>query len=258
MRATTSTVPFRRSFLMFLLIGATLSGGAAAQAPPPIPPAEGPPPEPVVEKVEEGVYRVDRIQVDQTSRTVSVKGVVNEATVLEFLANAKEGFKAYESALELDTTAEAFNVAMIMIGLEQEHGSPSRYKFDPEAPAGDPVEVWVEWIHPKGPGRIRAEELVWDSQGEVTLPESHWVYTGSVFLEDGSYLAGLSGVLIGFMHTPESIIDSPLPLSASYGSHQINPALGLLPGTPVTVIVKALESSEVAPEPTEAAEPTED
>jgi len=60
------------------------------------------------------------------SEEISVRGVVNDALTLEFVANPKGGFKAYESALELDTDGINFNLALILIGL-------------------DPAPTWPTW-----------------------------------------------------------------------------------------------------------------
>ncbi len=203
------------------------------------------PPEPVVERLEDGRVRVEGILIDPSKRELRVPGFRNTATVLEYLANARQGHKSYESALELDATATGFNVAMILLGLDASRSTPSRHKFDPEPPRGDPVEIWIEWKDAKTGEtiRVRAEELVYNAQTERTLEEGRWVYTGSVFLPGGEYMAEVDGVLIGFMHCPESIIDSPRALDARYGLYQINPELsrrGLEPGTEVWVTVRAL------------------
>jgi hypothetical protein len=222
------------AFAFFSVLG---SGPGEAQSPPPS--------EPAVEKLEDGRVRVEGILIDPSKRELRVPGFRNTATVLEYLANARQGQKSYESALELDATATGFNVAMILLGLDASRSTPSRYKFDPDPPRGDPVEIWVEWKEAKTGEtvRVRAEELVYNAQTERTLEEGRWVYTGSVFLPGGEYMAEVDGVLIGFMHCPESIIDSPRALDAQYGLYQINPALsrrGLEPGTEVWVTVRAL------------------
>lgn len=217
---------------------------------PPMPPP-GPPPPPStkptepVEKLGDNLFRIGAIRVDTARKEVSVPGVVNDVSVLEFVANTKGGFKAYESALELDTNAINFNLAMILIGLDKEHASVSKFHFDPNAPQGDPVEIWVEWTDGGKPRRIRAEQLVYNDVSKQTLTEGPWIYTGSMFIENTGYLADLDGVLIGFVHTPAPIIESPRPLAeGGYGASRFNPNLGLKPGTRVTVVVRALERAK--------------
>jgi hypothetical protein len=201
---------------------------------------------PPVERLPDGRVRVEGIVIDVPKRELRLPGFRNTATVLEYLANARAGHKAYESALELDATATGFNVAMILLGVDASRSKPSRYKFDPETPLGDPVEIWVEWKDPKTGEtvKVRAEELVYNAQTDRTLDEGRWVYTGSAFTPGGEYLAEVDGVLIGFMHCPEAIVDSPRALDANYGNYQFNPKLierGLEARTEVWVTVRALQ-----------------
>lgn len=208
------------------------------ELPAPEPPA---PPEAPVERLDEHRVRVGSILIDRRLGELTVAGVVNSAPVLEYLANARQGYKAYESALELDCSAVEFNTALILLGLDPEHGVPSKQKFEAEPPRGDPVEIWVEWQEGGETVRRRGEEVLFDTRLQRTLARGPWVYTGSVLYPDGTYLAEADGVLIGFMHTPESIIDSPQPLQSDWGDVQLNPDLGLEEGTPVKLVVRRVE-----------------
>jgi hypothetical protein len=197
-------------------------------------------PEPV-ERLGPGLFRVGSVRVDTAKKEVSVRGTVTEATTLEFIATTKGGFKAYESALELDTNAISFNLALILIGLDREHAVHPRFHFDPVPPKGDPVEIWVEWDESGTTRKVRAEQLVYNTQSQHTIPEGPWVYTGSVFVEQvRAYLADIDGTLIGFVHTPSPILENPTAVMGPYGANQLNPALNLKPGTAITVTVRAL------------------
>ena len=204
-----------------------------------VPPPSAPSP---VERLGPDRFRIGSINIDTTKKEVSVSGVINEVTTLEFLANTKGGFKAYESAIEVDAHAINLNVGLMLIGLDPARSVPSKTHLDAVAPKGDPVEVWVEWQQDGKPHRIRGESLVYNEVTKQTLSEGPWVYTGSRFSKDrNAYLADLDGVLIGFVHSPSPLIESPRALNpGEYGSTRFNPNLGLKPGTPVTVIVKSL------------------
>jgi hypothetical protein len=195
-----------------------------------------------VERLGPNLLRIGTIHVDTAKQEVSVKGVVNDVEVLEFIANPKGGAKAYESAIELDTDAVNFNLGLILIGLDHTHTKWPRRGDPPMLPNGDPVDIFVEWTAGDKPRRIRAEQLVYNEVAKTTLPEGPWVYTGSVFLpENNAFLADLNGALIGFVHRGAPVIDSPRPLpQGPYESNRLNPALNLKPGTSVTLIVKAL------------------
>jgi hypothetical protein len=70
------------------------------------------------------------------------------------------------------------------------------------------------------------------------------VYTGSQFVETPDYrlyLAEVDGVLIGFMHGPQSIIDNPRSDAIGrFGFYILNPTLGLKPESPVMLTVKVI------------------
>ena len=54
-------------------------------------------------------------------------------------------------------------------------------------------------------------------------------------------MADVEGPLIGFVHTPAALIDSPRTLgSGTYGTNQFNPTLGLKVGDHVVVTIRAL------------------
>ncbi len=211
------------------------------QAPPP--PQAPAAPAAKVEKLGPNLFRIGQVRVNTTTREVSVAGAVNTVTVLEFAANAKGGMKAYESALTLDTDAITFNAALALLGLDKKNARISPAHFDPAAVAGDPVEVTVEWKAADGKTeRAPLDRLIFDKKTNQPITDNRWVYTGSTFWADGRYAASVEGVLIGFAHTPNSIIESANGVGLSrYGSIVLNPGLGLTPGTEVTVTVKALQ-----------------
>ena len=198
-----------------------------------------------VERLGPDRLRIGNIQIDSSKKELSVQGRVNSARVLEFLACTKGGFKAYESALELDTNAVNFNVALILLGLDSSQAVVAKRQFDPEPPKGSPVELFVDWDENGQTQRVRAERLLYDYVLKKPLSDGPWVYTGSTFSEDRkSYLAQRDGVLIGFMHTPAPIIESPRPLTSPYGSWGLNRELSLKAGMIVTLTVRVLPSDK--------------
>ena len=236
----------RRAFLTTSLV-MQFTVAAHGQQPVVPPPAPDAPPKkpPMVEKLGSSMFRVGRVTVNTASREVSVSGTVNNVTLLEFVANTRGGFKAYESALTLDTDAVTYNAALMLVGLDKAHARVPTKHFDPSTPEGDPVEIWID-IPPKGsrPTRLVPEQLMFDKRQNREVPKGRWVYTGSTLFPDGRYLADLDGVLIGFVHSPAPIIENAGgPGVARYGDIVLNPALELEPDTPVTLTVKALAAS---------------
>lgn len=221
----------------------------AQQPPAPRTPYVGPTPTPSpVERLGQDQLRVGNIRINTARRELSVNGVVNEVQTLEFMANTKGGFKAYESALELDTNAVNFNVACLLIGLDSSRAVPSRFQFDPASPQGDPVELFVEWESEGTRRRIRAEEVLYNRQTKTTMAEGPWVYTGSMFLADGNrYMAETDGTIVGFMHNASPIVENPRTSVGNYGDTIINPDLKWKAGMPVQLILRALPRPVSAP-----------
>lgn len=217
---------------------------AAGQVPPPPQPGTPPPAKQPVERLGPERYRVGTIHVDTAKRLVTVRGTVNQVTVLEFVANAKAGIKAYETAITLDTDAINFNVALVLIGLDKTHAKPSAQHFDPSPVSGDAVDLTLEWQHRGKTQRGPIERLLFDRETKQELPPGDWVYTGSTFTPDGRYLAELEGTLIGFAHTPSSVIESVKGVGLGrYGSIILNPSLGLMPGSEITLHIRALPAA---------------
>jgi hypothetical protein len=222
-----------------LIAGVVLSAGVLGAEQPATPP--GPPKAAPVERLGPNLVRVGNVQADMSKREVTVNGTINEVTVLEFLANTPQGLKAYESAFTLDTNAINFNVALILIGLEAP--SQSVNDVDYARPLrGDPVEITVDVKEGANVRRLRAEDIVFNKITRQTLPPGPWIYTGSAFNRDyNTYAAELDGILIGLWRVALPIIESPRPKPpGTYTDNILNPALKLKPGTPVTVVVRAL------------------
>lgn len=230
--------------LLIILGGAFTSGNA--QAPPPAPPLPPPGQEGIedphpIKKLGPGLISIGNIIVDTNKKEVSVPGRMQRDQTLEFLATKKGGFKSYESAMELDTNATSFNLALIMIGLQKNNAVVPAQHFDTRPAAGDPVEIWVEWGSGDNARKMRADEMLYDISKNVVPTLGAWVYTGSMVQADGRYLAEMDGVLIGFVHDPASIIENATGSGiGAYGTIRLNPKLGIPPDTPLKLTVKAL------------------
>jgi hypothetical protein len=224
------------------------SESAHAQEPPVMPPDPIPPPESrtppksaPVKRLGPNLVSIGNIVVDTAKKEVTVPGRMLRDQTLEFLATTKMGMKSYESAMEMDTNATSFNLALIMIGLQKSNAVVPRQHFDTIQAAGDPVDLWVEWGKDDNVRRVRAGELLYDLKTKAVPELGAWVYTGSTVLENGQYLAELDGVLVGFVHDPASIIENSTGSGINaYGTIRLNPNLKIEPDTPIKLTIKAL------------------
>jgi len=201
---------------------------------------------PVVRELSEDRYMIGKIEIDRRAGHFNVPAVIIElasaGAPLEFLAIIKDSEKSYESLVGLEANALEFNVACILIGLDAERAVRSRYRFDPRPVAGDPVGIYLSWD--------QNGERIERSVGELLLlggkpsVKDDWVYTGSVF-DQGVFYAQLSGILIGFVHDPESILQHRQGLGmGEYGAVTYNPAALPPPGTNVTLWVRRLDDPD--------------
>ena len=236
--------------LLLLALAGPASSLAAAQPPPQNPPPPGPgrssarrvPPAP--KKVGENLVRLGSILIDTKNNEVTVSGRMLPDRTLEFVASTRMGAKSYESAIELDTDAVTFNLAMIMIGLDRSRAVVPQVHFGPTV-AGDPVDIWVEWGTGKAKRKVRVDELLYDERAQKVPEMGTWVYTGSTMYPSGDFAAEVDGVLIGFVHSPASIIENTVGSGINaYGTIKLNPALKLQTGAAVTLTVKAIAKKD--------------
>ena len=235
------------------LAAAQSAPGTAAQKPaePQAPAAAPAAKPPAVEKLGPNLLRIGTIRVDTAAKEITVAGKVNpDVRTLEFIANARDGVKAYETAVTLDTDAITFNAALLLIGIDRSRSKniPTRH-FDTAVPVGDVVEIWLD-CPKKECQRFPAERLMYDMESKAAVAKGTWVYTGSTFLSDGRYLAEVDGALIGFVHDPASIIEYAAGAGLNrYGTIVLNPTLGLKAGSEISLTVKAVRPAAQGGEP---------
>ena len=183
-------------------------------------------------------FRVGQIEVNKREQRFTVTGRVIQHEMpdnpFEYLAVVADGDKGYETLLELDAGAREFNLACILIGLDSRNSGLPRFHFDPEPVTGDPVDLTVSWQ--QGGKTITRHPGEFFSADDMDRLSEEWVYTGSVLMEDGTYLAESIGLLISFAHEPASIIEHRTGLGiGAYGVPKINQAKAPPPGTAITM-----------------------
>ena len=216
----------------------TLACGAVAvaQEQPPMPAGS-----PAMKSLGNERYQVGAIVVDRAAGSFVVPGRVlhlDEAP-LEYIATSPDGMKAYETLLEVVASGTEFNLACILLGLENAERRRPDYQFDRRPPVGPAVQLQVRWqedgktvtrsIHevlrfdgeggpPPPPGQQGPPRPPGAPGGEV--PAEEWVYIGSYNRPDGgAYVADGTGTLVGFVHDPASIIEHRSGLGiGAYGS----------------------------------------
>jgi len=165
------------------------------------------PAKPPIEQIGEQRYRIGEIVVDKERAEFTVPAtVLHLDDPLEYVAVAKDGLKGYESLLELSASATEFNLACILIGLDDKASVKPRYQFDERKAEGMAVSVTLHWQD--GDRQVSASAAEAMSLGDEVFTDNSWVYIGSLIDEgDGRFMADVSGALISFVHDPFAIID---------------------------------------------------
>ncbi len=152
-------------------------------------------------------YQIGEIVVDRNTSAFTVPGtILHLDDPLEYLAVSVGGMKDYESLLALTTSARDFNLACILIGLDDAKSTRPRYQFDEREPEGQPVVITLSWQEGGETKSISGANAM--TAGEETFDDHSWVYIGSATSPDGQqFLGDVGGTLIGFVHDPYSVIE---------------------------------------------------
>lgn len=156
-----------------------------------------------------GVFEMGRLRVDKTTRSVSFPAVVNmtEAAV-EYVVVTGQG-KLHESLLRTDVAPKDIHVAMLLLGAKG--AGTNLIPANPLKPIpGEPVIIEVSWKSKAGEKRVRAEQLILNTETKTNLSVGPWIYNGSV-LEHGVFMADPEGSIISLITDPFALVNNPRP-----------------------------------------------
>jgi len=190
-------------------------------------------------------YQIGRVIVDKSARSFRVPGrILLLGSPLEYVAGSPGGIKNYETLLEISATSTEFNLACILIGLERPANQPAYQQFSRVQLVGPRVAIRVEWQEGGNRKSMPAAEALLGSQSKVKPETVEWVYTGGNPVPPPAGGPRDFGILIGFVHDPNSIIEAALGIGiGAYGSVRGNSALPPV-GTPIELVIEAVRSGK--------------
>jgi len=151
------------------------------------------------------------LRVDGEAKTVMATGWVNQIEgLVEVMACGPKG-KVHESVFILSLNPLDLQAALLLINLQ--HGRP----MPPDGetpPTGDPIDIFVEWQADGATQRARAESFLWNRQENRAVPDTPWVFNGSV-MERGEFMALAEESLVVTYWDPYAIVNIPLPCGAN-------------------------------------------
>ena len=199
------------------------------------------------------LHAISAVEVSVDDRTVRVGATVSTELgahailegAIEYLA-CSQGGKAYESVLMLDASPREIYDGLLRVGLAV--GSPATYGAEDNrvAPHGPELTLMVEWADPTGtPVRMRAEDLIYNTNAERPMARTDWIFTGSRMMEDPETEEQVlqatltANVISTHQSDPSVLLQNPLVAAMDETSYRVNEQTLPAPGSPLTLIFDA-------------------
>lgn len=181
------------------------------------------------------VYQIGTVVLDRNRREVTVPGKTRlTGGFVEYFAVGPLG-KVHESVLTLDVEPLHLQTALLALGLQPSNNL--RTQGDGRVPAGDPVDLRVQWKRGGAPEDHRAEDLLVDVERQKPMEATHWVFTGSR-VQGRTFMADATQSLVATYRDPDAILNHPLPGGSNDEAYRPNAALLPPIGTPVTLLIR--------------------
>lgn len=150
--------------------------------------------------------RVGAVRVFPETHSLVVSGWVNQVIgPIELLACGRGG-KTHESVFVLNVDPVHLQTGLLLLGLKPGQPPTGLGQGQPEGPK---LDLWVDWEENGETKSARAETFVYNVQDKTVLPETPWIFTGSIFL-DGEFKASAEESLVVTYWDPWAIINIPL------------------------------------------------
>ena len=216
----------RRSTLSILPACLALAWPAAAvaqfpdDAPAPKPAASKEPVDPAkaIQKIEGDRFKLGIIEFDQKTREVRVPCKVNmREGPLEYVLVHESG-KVHESLFSTAARPVELNIVLLLLNWQK---SEAFFDFSqPERggvlvkgaknPPTSQVEVHLAWSDKDGKAQTcRVEHWLHQIEKKSKLAVEPWIYTGSIVMPDGRFLAEDTGSIMALYQDPGSMINNP-------------------------------------------------
>ena len=162
---------------------------------------------PAVRQTGPGRFVVGRVALDKQSRSITFPAIVNMTeAIIEYLVVTRDG-KLHESLLRADVSPKDIHVAMLLLGAKG--AGTNAVPQDPLKPIpGDPVTIEVSWKDKGREKRVRAEDLVFNTQTKTNLSRGVWIYNGSL-VEEGMFMAEREGSIASLITDPFALVNNP-------------------------------------------------
>jgi len=233
---------FTRSFLhFFILIISFVFGNLLL--------AQDQLPGDVLTKISNDVYMLKDMEINTSSRTVTIPCTINMAAgLIEVVLCRPEG-KTHESLLTTKISPLEFQTALLLLGLDPVNELPDDpSKADSLSPyqsietPGDSVVMFIELEKNGKLVRFPAESLIQDERTQSQINHTTWLFKGAVTHRSGFVIVDPNVTMISTYYDPIALME--LNSSGKYNDElfYVNEAAGLTKGQPVKLIIQAFNN----------------
>jgi len=196
-------------------------GDALAQFPgdPPAKPAAAPvDPAKAIQRIEGDRFQCGLIEFHQKTREIRLPGKVNiREGPLEYVLVHESG-KVHESLLSTAVRPTELNIVLLLLNWKK---SEAFFDFSEPERGGVPVknaqnppasqlEMHVEWKDKEGKVQtVRVENWMHQIEKRAKVSEGPFIYTGSLIMPDGRWLAEDTGSIMALYVDPGSMFNNP-------------------------------------------------
>ena len=179
-------------------------------------------------------YRIPQVEIDAE--------VILRRGELELFAYSRAPTpKEHETILLLNLSPEAIYCALGLIGLTP--GRPPRWLPETQTiqPAtGDPVDVFVRHESDGRTVEVSACDWMLDLVKCRPVKQTHWLFTGSRRLDDGTFFANVEGTVVAVVDFDSALLALPRSYSSSNDQLWLGANTEVIPpaGTKVTLILR--------------------
>jgi hypothetical protein len=151
-----------------------------------------------------------RINYPDAQVEIDAEVILREGPLELFAYSKAPNPKEHESILLLYSSPERIYEALGLLGLNP--GKPMRYFPDTQKvrmPTGDPVEVLVRYDEKGAAREVSACDWMLNLKTEKPMGRTHWLFTGSERLEDGTFMANIDGTIVTVVDFTSSVLGLP-------------------------------------------------
>lgn len=211
-----------------------------------------------MKEISPGVFQIGQLRLDKVARSITFPGKLNMAKdLIEYVLVTPAG-PTHESLLSSEVQPSDLHFAMLLLGakgsglLAPQPGDAPPSQLDAEylkhAPRlkGDNIDFTVKWKGADGKELTASvEDWLRNPETKKAAPHGPWIYNGSMFGQDGGFLAQQQGIFAAAITNPAALINNPRPGNNNDRLWEVNEKAVPPVETPLEIsIVLSLGTSE--------------